>query len=477
MIRTPKLALALCAALLSSCVLPPKDAPRDHAISDSALGLSTATTAPIGDGWWKAYQDPQLDRLVDETLAHNPTLAQAMARVREAQALADTAHAGLLPSVTYDAADTRQRFSNNDIIPPPYNGGVYWEGQQGLNLSWDIDFWGKQAALIRQARSQTAAADLDIASARLALAGAVAQSYVELYRQYALAEVARRTEEQRLHILDITRSRVKAGLDTNVELREAEGAVPQAHVELTQAQASVSLAIHQLAALSGRGADAYAEIKRPQLNLDAALPLPRALPADLLGRRPDILAARDRVEAATAGRAAAKAAFYPNVSLTAFAGTQAIGFQTLFEAASGAYGVGPAIHLPLFDAGRLKANFRGANAGIDDAVAGYNSTVLQAVRQVSDQLSTIDALNYELGEQQKSLDAAEEAYRLADERYKAGLSGYLTVLNAETQVLSARKQRVDLVSAHTIARVTLLLALGGSFDPAAPPPAQTASAN
>jgi len=147
--------------------------------------------------------------------------------------------------------------------------------------------------------------------------------------------------------------------------------------------------------------------------------------------------------------------------------------------------VGPAIHLPLFDAGRLKANYRGANAEIDEAVAGYNNTVLQAVRQVSDQLSTIDALNYELGEQQKSLDAAEEAYRLADERYKAGLSGYLTVLNAETQVLSARKQRVDLISAHTIARVTLVLALGGSFDPAAPvptempaeKPAQTASTN
>ena len=477
MMYVRKLGLALSAALLSACVLPPKDAPRDHVISDTALGLSTATTAQFGDGWWHAYQDPQLDRLVEATLANNPTLAQAMARVREAQALADTAHSGLLPSVSYDAKDTRQRFSNNDIIPPPFNGGVYWEGTQGLNLSWDIDFWGKQAALIRQARSQTAAANLDIASARLALAGAVAQSYVELYRNFALAEVAHRTEEQRLHILDITRSRVKAGLDTNVELREAEGAVPQAHVELTQAQAAVALAIHQLAALSGRGADAYAEIKQPHLNLDAALPLPEALPADLLGRRPDVLAARERVEAATAGRVAAKAAFYPNVSLTAFAGTSAIGFKTLFEAASGAYGVGPAIHLPLFDAGRLKANFRGANAEIDDAVAGYNQTVLQAVRQVSDQLSTIDALNYELGEQQKSLDSAEEAYRLAGERYKAGLSGYLSVLNAETQVLSARRQRVDLVSAHAVSRITLLLALGGSFDPSAPMPAQTASAS
>ncbi|WP_029920906.1 efflux transporter outer membrane subunit [Nevskia soli] len=475
MIRTSRLALALGAALLTSCVLPPKDAPREQAIGDTALGLSTAAMPAVGDSWWHAYQDPQLDRLVEATLANNPTLAQAMARVREAQAMADTAHAGLLPSVSYDAKDTRQRFSNNDIIPPPYNGGIYWEGQQGINLSWDLDFWGKQAALIRQARSQTAAANLDIASARLALAGAVAQAYVELYRNFALAEVARRTEEQRLHILDITRSRVKAGLDTNVELREAEGAVPQAHVELTQAQAAVALSIHQLAALSGRGADAYAEIKQPHLNLDAALPLPQALPADLLGRRPDVLAARLRVEAATDGRAAAKAAFYPDVSLTAFAGTSAIGFKTLFEAASGAYGVGPAIHLPLFDAGRLKANFRGATAEIDDAVAGYNETVLQAVRQASDQLSTIDALNYELGEQQKSLNAAEEAYRLAGERYKAGLSGYLSVLNAETQVLSARRQRVDLVSAHAVSRVTLLLALGGSFDAEAPATAQTAS--
>ena len=475
--HTTTLALTFAATLLGGCVLPPKDAPREQAIGNDALGLSTATTAAVGDGWWHAYQDPQLDRLVEATLAHNPSLAQAMARVREAQAMADYAHAGLLPSASYDFKDTRQRFSNNDIIPPPYNGGVYWEGQQGLNLSWDIDFWGKQSALIRQARSQTTAADLDIASARLALAGAVAQSYVELYRQFALADVARRTEEQRLHILDITQSRVKAGLDTNVELREAEGAVPQAHVDLTQAQAAVALAIHQLAALSGRGADAYAEIKRPQLKLDAPLPLPQALPADLLGRRPDILAARERVEAATAGRAAAKAAFYPDVSLTAFAGTTAIGFQTLFEAASGAYGVGPAVHLPLFDAGRLKANYRGATAEIDDAVASYNDTVLQAVRQVSDQLSTIDSLNYELGEQQKALDSAEEAYRLAGERYKAGLSGYLSVLNAETQVLAARRQRVDLVSAHAIARVTLLLALGGSFDPQAPLPQQTASSN
>ncbi|MDR3418658.1 MAG: efflux transporter outer membrane subunit [Nevskia sp.] len=468
-------AAALGLSLLAGCVLPPKDEPRTAAIDGDGLGLSTVAAAQPGPAWWEAYGDPQLNHIVEQTLAHNPTLDQAMARVREAQAQAAIARAGLLPSAAYDAKDTRQRFSANDIIPPPFNGKVYWEGQQGANLSWDIDFWGKQAALLRQARSQTAAAALDTASARLALAGAVAQAYVDLHRNYALADVAKRTEEQRLHILDITRSRVHAGLDTNVELREAEGAVPQAHVDLTQAQAAQSLSVHQLAALTGRGADAYDEIGRPHLNLDAALPLPHALPADLLGRRPDVLAARLRVEAASAGRAAAKAAFYPDVSLSAFAGSSAIGFDTLFRASSAAYGFGPAIHLPLFDAGRLKAGYRGATAEIDDAVAGYNDAVLQAVRQVSDQLTLIDSLNYELGEQQKSLDSAEEAYKLAGERYQAGLSGYLSVLTAETQVLDARRQRVQLVSAQAIARVSLLLALGGSFDPQAPLPVQLAA--
>jgi NodT family efflux transporter outer membrane factor (OMF) lipoprotein len=467
--------LALCGALLSACVLPPKEGPQEHALDQAQLGLGAAEAPHPGDGWWHAYHDPQLDRLVDRTLANSPTLAQAMARVREAQSMADSAHAGLLPAVSYDAKDTRQRFSNKDIIPPPFGGGVYWEGQQGVNLSWDLDFWGKQSSLLKQARSQTRAAALDVASARLALAGAVAQAYIELYRENALADVAKRTEAQRLRILDITRSRVHAGLDTNVELREAEGAVPQAHVDLAQAQAAADLAVHQLAALSGQGADAYAGIQRPQLDLDAALPLPQALPADLLGRRPDVLAARSRVEAAGAGRDAAKAAFYPDVNLSAFAGTSAIGFTNLFRASSGAYGAGPAIHLPLFDAGRLKAGYRGATAEIDDAVASYNDTVLNAVRQVSDQLTLIGALDFELAEQQKSLDAAEQAYHLAEERYQAGLSSYLTVLNAETQVLSARRERVELVSAQAIARITLLLAVGGSFDPQAPLPVQVAA--
>jgi len=453
---------------LSACITPPTLNTQHQPIASDRLGLSSRKSAPVPvPAWWSAFNDPQFDRLMQQALADNPSLAQAMARVREAQSLADVTRAGLAPSLSFYAQETRQRFSAHDVIPPPYAGTLRWQGREGLDLSWDIDFWGRQASLLKQARSQVIAAALDMAGARLALSGAVAQAYIDLYRNDALADVAQRTEAQRQRILEITRRRVESGLDTNVELREASGAVPEAHVAWLQAQAAAALDTHQLAALSGQGAGVYVEVRRPTLDPAAVLPLPAALPADLLGRRPDVLAARDRIEAARAGQAAAKAAFYPDINLAAFAGTGAIGLANLFQGASGAYGAGPAIHLPLFDAGRLREEYRGAAAEIDDAVAAYNQSVLQAVRETSDQLTLVEALNAQIVQQQKSLDDAEAAYRLAEERYRAGLSSYLTVLTAETAVLSARREHVALLSEQAIARVNLLLAVGGSFDPQA----------
>jgi NodT family efflux transporter outer membrane factor (OMF) lipoprotein len=450
---------------LSGCVTPPKVDPPQQTIANGRLGLSSQSAPAAQQTWWSAFHDPQLDRLMQQALADNPTLEQAMARVREAQALADVTRAGLAPSVSFGARETRQRFSGHDVVPPPYAGTKQWQGREGVDLSWDIDFWGRQAALLKQARSQTTAAALDVASARLALSAAVAQAYIDLYRDNALADVAQRTEAQRQRILEITDRRVRSGIDTNVELREASGAVPEARVQLLQAQAAAELDTHQLAALAGQGAAAYAQVQRPTLDPTAILPLPLALPADLLARRPDILAARDRVEAAHAGEKAAKAAFYPDINLAAFAGTSAIGLDNLLNGASGVYGVGPAIHLPIFDAGRLRAEYRGAAAEIDQAVASYNESVLQAVHQTSDQLSLIAALNAQIVEQQQSLEDAEAAYRLAQERFQSGLSSYLTVLTAETSVLSARREHVTLLSDQAVARVNLLVAVGGSFDP------------
>lgn len=455
---------------LSGCITPPKLEPPQRTIANDRLGLSSQVSSPVPvQTWWSTFSDPQLDRLMQQALVDNPSLAQAVARVREAQSLADVTRAGLAPSLSFNAQETRRRLSGHDPIPKPYPGTTQWQGSEGLNLSWNIDFWGRQASLLKRARAQSAAAALDVASARLALSGAVARAYIDLYRNSVLVDVAQRTEAQRQRILEITHKRVQSGLDTNVELREASGAVPEAQVELLQAQAAAALSTHQLAALSGQGAGVYAQVQRPRLDPAAILPLPAALPADLLGRRPDVLAARDRIEAVRAGQAAAKAAFYPDINLAAFAGTSSIGiFSNLFQGASASYGAGPAIHLPLFDAGRLRAEYRGAAAEIDEAVAAYNLSVLQAVRETSDQLSLVETLNAQIVQQQRSLDDAEAAYRLAEERYQAGLSSYLTVLTTETAVLSARREHVALVSDQAIARVNLLLAVGGSFDPQAP---------
>lgn len=456
---------AAVAAMLAGCVLPPKESRREPPVDAQRLGLMAPAVSPVDQQWWKAFHDPQLDTLIEQALATNPSLAQAAAQLRAAVAQVDAARAGLLPRASFSGSALRQHAPENYIIPPPLAGGDFWMAQIGASLSWDLDFWGRQADAVTAARALAQAADLERDNTRLLLAAALVQAYVGLYRADALADVAVQSESQRQHILDLTRQRVSAGLDTRLELREAESELPQARVERAQALAQADLAVHALSMLAGHGADDYAAITRPQLDPDAVLPLPEQLPINLLARRPDVLAARLRIEAADADAKATRAAFYPDVSLHALAGIASFGLNDLFEAGARGYGVGPAVSLPLFDAGKLRAQYQGREAAIDGAVALYNDTVLSAVRQSADELTRIDALIRERADQQATLTAAEDGYRIAEERYRAGLAGYLSVLSAETQVLNARRQSVQITSDLALARVNLLLELGGSFDP------------
>jgi NodT family efflux transporter outer membrane factor (OMF) lipoprotein len=421
-----------------------------------------AYVAPA-DAWWQQLGDPQLDRLVQESLSRNPGLAIALARVRSAQEQANVAGSANDPQVSLDASASRERVSANYIFPPPYGGATFWEARLGANLGWNLDFWGRQSNLIHQAQQVANASGLDAAGTQLLISSAVTQTYVELARARALEELAVRTAEQRRRLLELTQQRVKAGLDSNVELRSAEANVALVEVDREQASLSQEAAVHALAALTGHGAEAYAHIAAPALDFERALDLPRELPADLLAHRPDVAAARMRILAAQSGREAAHADFYPNVNLIGFAGFVSIGLDKLLEGDSKQWSVGPAIHLPIFDAGRLKAEYRKSGAELDVATASYNETVLRAVRESADQVSRLQGIDRQLGDQQRALDAAESGYSLAEQRYGAGLSNYLTVLNAESQVLGARRQRLNLLADRTSARVALLVALGGSF--------------
>ena len=466
--------------LLAGCVLPPKEEPGFTELDANSLGLSDNQLPVAAANWWTALGDPQLNRLIEESLASNPSLAEALARMKGARAQVVAAGAAIGPSVTLDGEEVRQRLSENYIYPPAGSGfdvaggDITWMGQLGLNLSWDLDFWGRQSGLLDQAKAQVHAAELDQVSAELALSGSIVQSYVDLYRAYAMADIAQENEQQRQTLLRLTKNRVAAGLETSIAVKTAEAALPQARRARLQAESERDIAVHNLAALSGHGVDVYNSITRPQLMLDAALPLPSDLSLDILSRRPDILAARTRVEAASRGRDAARAAFYPDISLTAFAGYQAVGLDKLFDSGSLIYGAGPAVHLPIFQANRLKASYFGAGAERDAAVASYNDTVLNAIRDVADLLSRKTSLSRQIEQVQQELAASEAAYSLAQNRYQAGLSSQLVVLNAESNVLNARRDLVSLNSQLLNTRVALLLTVGGSFDPTTSPAASQA---
>jgi len=255
---------------------------------------------------------------------------------------------------------------------------------------------------------------------------------------------------------------VQGGLDTAVEQRQGEGALPESRQQIEQLDEQITLTRHALAALTTQAPSALDTLTVP-LSSVKAVAVPAALPADLLGRRADITAARWRIEAATSDMKSAKAQFYPNINLTAFIGLQSIGLDQLVKSGAEQYGAGPAIRLPIFDSGRLRANLRGKTADLDAAIESYNGAVLEAVHDAADQIGSLRSVDRQQAEQVHAQAAAESAYDLAMQRYKAGLGTYLTVLNAESTVLNQRRQAADLKARALDVQITLIRALGGGY--------------
>ena len=462
-----KKALALLPALLlTACVATPPTTPEVTEVTSDTLGLSGPAAPQFPDQWWTAFHDPQVDRLAGLLVKDNPTLAAAIARIRAAQSQYAVAETGDLPQVTLDGSEQRTLFSKDYIIPPPYGGTYRWFGQLAANFSWNLDFWGKQKALIAEAGDSADAAMLDAEAARLALSGAFAQTYINFYLATVDGDIADQTLAERQEILVLTQNRFNAGLENASAVEQAKALVALTRVDQQRYAAQRDMDVHAIAALAGEGASGYSEITRPTPDLDAALPLPTTLPADLLGRRPDILAARARVDAAAKGREAAHADFYPDINLAALAGFQAIGLSNLLTGNSFTMGVGPAIHLPIFDAGKIRAQYSGATAQLDVAVADYNGAVLNAVKQTADAMTQVKYLAGERTDQQVALDSASRAFRLAEERYRDGLSDQIPMLTAEATLLQSRQAMAGLVADAATQRVTLLLSVGGGFNPA-----------
>jgi len=440
------------------------------------LDLTTINANPnlrantVDNQWWLAFGDAQLNRLVDQAIAGNPNLQSALARLSRARASTALAEAVDRPQLNGGLDLTRQKFSATSIYPPPLGGAVLETGALQFNGSWEIDFFGKNRAALNAALGAANAAAADADAARVLLASNVARGYVQWARLNEQLVVAKRTLAQRDETLRLVRDRVSAGLDTRLELRQSEGGLPEARQQIEALNEQVAIAQHALDALIGQP-DASAALTPPVLQAIRTMPLQATLPADLLGRRADVAAARWRVEAATQDVKNAKAQFYPNINLVAFAGFQSIGFGNLLRSDSQEWGVGPAIRLPIFEGGKLRANLRGKNADLDAAIESYNATVLDAVRDAADQVSSNLSITRQQAEQRNAQDAAEGAYDIAVQRYRAGLGNYLNVLTAETTVLVQRRQAVDLAARALETQIGLARALGGGWQP----PVATAS--
>jgi NodT family efflux transporter outer membrane factor (OMF) lipoprotein len=463
--------LTLCAAALSACATVPAAAPARIAKAPDAYAAQKTLAAPVADwpaaDWWHAYGDAQLDRLMNEALTGSPTLAQAEARLRRAQAGVSGARAAQLPSVSASAGVEEVKQSYNAGIPPAFVPHGYNDaGRLALDFNWELDFWGKNRAAVAAATSEARAAEADAAEARLVLSTNVAMAYADLARLYAERDVAERTIASQDQTRTLVTQRVANGLDTQAEQRQAEAEPLASQADLTAIDERISLTRNRLAALLGQGPDRGLAIARPQAVALKAFGLPAELPASLIGRRPDVVAARWRAEASQSRIKQAKAAFYPDINLAAFIGVQSLGLDKLFSSGSDIGSVGPAVSLPIFEGGRLSANLRGTEAGRDEAVAAYDATLTEALHQVADATASQKSLAVQITQAKAALAASEDAYRIARERYQGGLSTYTALLQVEQSVLRRRLVAADLQARAFTLDVALVRALGGGFQAA-----------
>ncbi len=440
--------------------------PDTLAASQTLAPTSGAANAWPSADWWTTLGDAQLDELIRDGLRDSPTLQIAAARTRAALAEAGIAEAARRPQVVASGSATREHFSASGIYPPPYAGNTATDSELQVTLSWELDFWGKQRAAYQNALGLARASAVDQEATRLALSSSIAHTYIQLQHVYLLLDVANATLAQREQITSLTRDRNAAGLDSLLEVRQTEEALPATREQVIQLQETIDATRHQLAALVGAGPDRGLLITRPAASALTAPALPSRLPSELLGRRPDLIAQRLRVTAAADAIKVRQADFYPNVDLLAFAGFQRLGPGSLINAGDRQPGVGPALSLPLFDAGRRRAALAGADAVFDASVEQYNQALADALRDVADVVSSLQSVAAQRAEQQQALGIARQAYDLAVLRYREGIGNYLQVLSTEDQLLTQQRLDADLRARNLDLSVSLCQALGGGVMPA-----------
>jgi outer membrane protein, multidrug efflux system len=458
--------LTLAFAVLVGCAgLPPQH---------SAVRLSEA--APLdgldqqGGGnwpapeWWKRYQDSTLDQLIELGGANSPSLATAHARYDSARQSVRLAAAESGAHVEANADGNRQRLSDNGLFPPQLLGFTWYnQFDLGLQASYTFDWWGKQRDAVEAAMDQAHAAQADRSAAALMLASSIADAYFGWQSDQNRLLLAKDKEAAVESVAGVTGERVRADLDSADELNNSDLALAAAREQIAALEGSAKLRVVAIAALVGRSSG-----ELPPLTVKPLPSIPGALPddvkIDLIARRADITASRWRVESAEQSLASARADFFPDVTVNALLGVSSLDVGKLLEYGSRVPQVSAAIHLPIFDAGRLKARYGGAQAAIDAAVSSYQDTVVSAARDVATQATTRAQLEAQRAQRAKQVDAALRMTHTAAARVRQGITDARSELMATESWLDQRDALMQLDSAALSTDIALQRALGGGYE-------------
>lgn len=465
--RLPLVLPALAATtLLAACAAGGGGAaPTLPATADLATQMHLTQVAPEAlpaPDWWKRYQDEELDRWIDAALRDNPGPRIARARLDRARSIFDVASSARVPTIAFDAQSTVERFSTNGIFPPPLGGSQHSLNDADLDARWDIDFFGRIGQRIAAAGEQAQASEAALADTRVRLAAAVTHAYFALAHAQQSEDLARRELELRTRQLALIAERARAGLDTEIDRRSALGPVPLARLEVERASERVALCRDALAALAGAAPDAAASVQA-RLPAPGTAPRPDALPIDLLARRADVAASLAQARSALHGVQAAQADFYPDVSVSALVGLDSLGLAHFLSGGSRTWAVTPALHLPLFEGGMLRAQLHGARSDAEVAIENYRRSVLDAAHEAADALVSVRSAEQQRAAQQAALANAQAALSLAGARHDAGLANELPVVAARGQLLAQERASLDLALRASDLDVNLTLALGGGY--------------
>jgi NodT family efflux transporter outer membrane factor (OMF) lipoprotein len=460
---------AACASLvLTGCAAIPRTTATLTMRDTGDFATQRSFTAPATpwpeQDWWRAYGDPQLNTLIDEALRDSPTLAAAQARILKAQSLAQQANAALLPTLSANGSLQKYKQSYNNGFPPAlvphgYNNSA----RVSLDFNYEFDFFGRNRAALAAATSEAEAASADAAAARISLSTSVAAAYADLAQLYADREALAAAVQIREQMFKLTGRRFAQGLENQAAVDEADANAAAAREQLAEVDESIGLTRNRMAALLGAGPDRGLKIEPPAIQSIRAFGLPGDLRTDLIGRRADIIAARLRATAAAQRIKQARAEFYPNINLSAYIGQQSLGLDLLTRAGSQIGAIGPAVSLPIFQGGKLRAAYRGAVADYDTAVAEYNGAISQALQNVADAAVSLRALDGRLNEGGQAVEASRRAHEIALRRYQGGVATYLDVLDAENALINNQRTLAELRSRAFSLDVALVRALGGGF--------------